>query len=100
MTSTDPCSRGTRTVAAGGQLQTGGLAAIENAAACPTSNPNGAPGPGTDREATEARQTILPPRVHTPTFMSYNPIRLHSTLGYLSPKEYEMIFDQEGREAG
>jgi putative transposase len=27
----------------------------------------------------------------------YNPIRLHSTLGYLSPAEYEKIFHQEER---
>jgi len=29
----------------------------------------------------------------------YNPIRLHSTLDYRSPVEYEMIFDQEKRKA-
>lgn len=29
----------------------------------------------------------------------YNPIRLHSTLDYVSPVEYEMIFDQERRAA-
>jgi putative transposase len=29
----------------------------------------------------------------------YNPIRLHSTLGYLSPAEYEKLKLQERREA-
>jgi hypothetical protein len=89
MTSTDPCSQHTRTVAEGGQLQTAGSQPIENAAACPTSNPNDALGPGTRHDATKhgGRCSLQGPTRRSSC--PYNPRRRHSALGYHSPIEYE-----------
>ncbi len=94
MTSTDPCSRHTRTIAEGGQLQTAGSQPIENAAACPTSNPTTAPGPGTSRDGTRRTGRSSPRGPMRRSSCLYTRRRRHSTLGYLSPDEYERINEQ------
>jgi hypothetical protein len=68
----------------GGHLQTAGAQPIETPA-CPTTALSTAPGTGTRAEPTPAPGRRTARESSSP----YNTTRRHSTLGYLSPLDYE-----------